>query len=208
MPSVLTIQIYSIGVLILSAVLHEYVHGLVADKLGDPTPRLAGRLTTNPLVHLDWWGSIMLPMFLYLASGGTFMFAYAKPVPFNPYNLRDQRWGVLKVAIAGIVANTLMAVVFGLVIRFLPSLPTNSYIALAIIVQLNLLLAVFNIIPVPPLDGSKVLFTLLPDKYLRFKIWAEQNSTILLLILLAIILFTGILGWVISGLFSLITGVI
>ncbi len=203
----LVIQIYAIAVIILSAVFHEYAHGWVADKLGDPTARLAGRLTLNPLAHLDWWGSIFMPLMLYFLSGGSFMFAYAKPVPFNPFNLRDQKRGVLKVAVAGVVVNLVLAIGFGLVIRFVPQLSAQQYVALAIIVQLNLLLAIFNLIPVPPLDGSKVLFNLLSDKYYRFKLWMEQNSFILIIILLFIIFYTGFLGPLISGLFTLITGV-
>src|SRR6185436_17775023 len=97
-----SLQLYSIAVIILSAVFHEYAHGWVADKLGDPTPGQAGRLTLNPLKHLDMWGSVLMPMFLYFMSGGSFVFAYAKPVPFNPFNLRAQRFGMLKGGIAGV----------------------------------------------------------------------------------------------------------
>ncbi|MFH1111528.1 MAG: site-2 protease family protein [Patescibacteria group bacterium] len=201
------IQIYAIAVIILSAVFHEYAHGWMADKLGDPTPKLAGRLTLNPLAHLDWWGSIFMPLMLYILSGGAFMFAYAKPVPFNPFNLRDQKRGILKVALAGVTVNLVLAVGFGLIIRLVPQLTSQQFLALAIIVQMNLLLAIFNLIPVPPLDGSKVLFNLLSDKYYRLKLWLEQNSFILVIVLLFIIFSTGFIGPLIRGLFTLITGV-
>ena len=200
-----SIQLYSIAVIILSAVFHEYAHGWVADKLGDPTPGQAGRLPLNPLKHLDMWGSVLMPMFLYFMSGGSFVFAYAKPVPFNPFNLRDGRWGILKVGIAGVAVNIILAVGFGLIIRYLPLSDVNL-LALAIIVQLNLLLAIFNLIPIPPLDGSKVLFSLLPDRFFRVRLWMERHSFILVIALLFLIFSTGFIGPVIRGLFWLITG--
>ncbi|MFH1866500.1 MAG: site-2 protease family protein [Patescibacteria group bacterium] len=207
MPDLFIIQVYSIAVIILSAVFHEYAHGWVADRLGDPTPGLAGRLTLNPIAHLDLWGSILMPLFLYFMSGGAFVFAYAKPVPFNPFNLRDQRWGILKVGIAGVVVNLILAVGFGMIIRFVPTLSAINVLALGIIVQLNLLLAIFNIIPIPPLDGSKVLFSLLPDRFFRLKLWMERYSFILLIALLILIFSTGFIGPIIRGLFTLITGI-
>lgn len=205
MPDNSIIQLYSIAVIILSAVFHEYAHGWVADKLGDPTPGQAGRLTLNPLAHLDLWGSVLMPMFLYFMSGGSFVFAYAKPVPFNPFNLRDQRWGILKVGIAGVAVNIILAVGFGLIIRFVQLSYINT-LALAIIVQLNLLLAIFNLIPIPPLDGSKVLFSLLPDKFFRLRLWMERYSFMLVIILLFLIFSTGFISPILRGLFWLITG--
>ena len=200
-----SIQLYSIAVIILSAVFHEYAHGWVADKLGDPTPGQAGRLTLNPLAHLDLWGSVLMPMFLYFMSNGTFVFAYAKPVPFNPFNLRDQRWGILKVGIAGVAVNIIFAGGFCLVIRYVKVSDVNL-LGLAIIFQLNLLLAIFNLIPIPPLDGSKVLFSLLPDKFFRLRLLMERYSFLFIIALLFLIFSTGFIGPILRGAFWLITG--
>jgi len=173
-------------IIIPSAIIHEYAHGWAADQLGDPTARVAGRLTLNPKAHIDMWGTILMPIFLLLISGGSFMFAYAKPVPYNPYNLRSRRWGPALVGAAGPLSNLLLAIIFGILIRVLPVNILNPafFSLLSIIVYANILLAVFNLVPIPPLDGSKVLFALLPDSLNQFKQNLERSGFIILLIFL------------------------
>ncbi len=157
----LEIVIFQIIVLIYSAIIHEYMHGWMAHRLGDNTAKDMGRLTLNPVPHIDPIGSILLP-FILIASGASFVFGWAKPVPYNPYNLRDQKYGGAKVAIAGPMANLIVALAFGLILRFIPfATPEMSYF-IQIIVFINLLLMVFNLVPIPPLDGSKVLMPFLP----------------------------------------------
>jgi len=157
--------IFTIAALIMSVVVHEVSHGYVADILGDGTARFSGRLTLNPLKHLDPIGSFLIPVLSYFSAG--FLFGWAKPVPYNPYNLKNQRWGELMVAAAGPLSNFLIAIVFGLIIRFSSELGINSVAFLSLsasIVFLNIILGVFNLVPIPPLDGSKVLFSILPVK--------------------------------------------
>jgi len=173
-------------IIIPSSIVHEYAHGFVADKLGDPTARHAGRLTLNPLAHIDLYGTILLPLFLLFISGGNFMFAYAKPVPFNPYNLKNPKRDSGLVALAGPVSNLILALIFSLLIKFLPFgfLPMAFFQLLSIIVFANVLLMVFNLVPIPPLDGSKVLFALLPAKYHHVEQQLERSGFIILIIFL------------------------
>lgn len=156
-------QLITIAVLIISIVLHEVAHGYAANWLGDPTARLAGRLTVNPLKHIDPIGSVIIPAMLYLTHAG-FMFGWAKPVPYNPYNLRNQRWGEAFVAFAGPGANFLLAIIFAAIIHAGTVLPLSAaFIDLAsYIVLVNVFLGLFNLIPFPPLDGSKVIEPFLP----------------------------------------------
>lgn len=149
--------------LILSIVLHEVAHGYAANWLGDPTARLAGRLSPNPIVHIDPLGSVIIPALLFITGAG-FIFGWAKPVPYNPYNLRNQKWGEAIVAAAGPATNILLAIIFAVLIRLADPLALSSaFIELAsYIVFINILLAFFNLIPIPPLDGSKILQSLLP----------------------------------------------
>lgn len=157
--------VFTIAALIMSVVVHEVSHGYVADILGDGTARFSGRLTLNPVKHLDPIGSFLIPILSYFSAG--FLFGWAKPVPYNPYNLKNQRWGELMVAAAGPLSNFLIAIVFGLIIRFSSELGINSVAFLSLsasIVFLNIILGVFNLVPIPPLDGSKVLFSILPAK--------------------------------------------
>src|SRR3989338_2639780 len=151
--------IFGLVVLVFSVILHEVAHGHMANWLGDPTARLAGRLTLNPLRHIDPLGSIILPALL-LITHAPILIGYAKPVPYNPYNLRG-KYGEGLVAFAGPGTNILIAVIFGLLIRFSGAqLGPDLINAFALIAYINLLLALFNLIPVPPLDGSKVLSAL------------------------------------------------
>lgn len=156
-------QLAVIVALIFSIVLHEMAHGYAANWLGDPTARLAGRLSPNPLVHIDPIGSVLIPALLLLSNAG-FLFGWAKPVPYNPYNLKNQKWGEALVAAAGPATNILLALIFSVLIRLADPLGLSaSFVSLAgYIVFINILLAFFNMIPVPPLDGSKILGALLP----------------------------------------------
>lgn len=162
----------SLGILIYSAIFHEIAHGWVAYRLGDPTAKLQGRITLNPKSHIDLYMSILLPLLLFIGSGGRFIFGGAKPVPVDPFNLRDGRKDLALVSLVGPLTNLSLAVIASLLIhlifpgaRFVEVI--NSGIIgfiLAQTVYLNLLLAVFNLVPIPPLDGSKVFSLLLPPK--------------------------------------------
>lgn len=171
--------LFFLVVIIPSAIIHEYAHGWMADQLGDPTARYAGRLTLDPRAHIDKWGTILMPLFLFFLTAGRFLFAYAKPVPYNPYNLKDQKLGPVWVALAGPGSNLLLAFVFGLLVRYLPL--SNLTIFLSIIVYANVLLAIFNLVPIPPLDGSKVLYAVLPDSQYQLKVALERYGFVILL---------------------------
>lgn len=188
-------------VLIPSAILHEYMHGYVADRLGDPTAKYAGRLTLDPRVHIDLFGSILLPLALFFTTG--LMFAYAKPVPYNPYNLRNQKWGPVMVAFAGPLSNLFLALVFGLLIQFVPFSESLTFF-LSIIVYVNVVLAVFNLVPIPPLDGSKLLLALLPDSLQNLKQTLERFGFVLLIVF--IFYFSGIISPITDRLFLFFTG--
>lgn len=156
------LTVLSFVVLILSVIAHEVAHGYAADALGDPTARLSGRLTLNPLPHIDLMGSIVIPAFLVF-SGSSMLFGWAKPVPYNPYNLKNRRWGECLVAGAGSATNLFLALLFSLLIRFgAPWLSPGALSLAASIVLVNLFLGLFNLIPFPPLDGFTVLKTALP----------------------------------------------
>ena len=175
--------IFSIILLILSVVVHEVCHGYAALKLGDPTAKYAGRLTLNPLRHLDPIGSVIVPFILSIIPPHM-VFGWAKPVPVNPYNFKNQRWGEVLVAAAGPASNLAVALVFGLVLRFnevFIFLPKSFFVIAASLVFINLLLAVFNLIPIPPLDGSKILFGLLPDRSAQIRNWLERYWFVLFL---------------------------
>jgi Zn-dependent protease len=179
------IMIFVLIILLFSAVIHEIAHGAVANSLGDPTAKLAGRLTLNPLKHIDPIGSVALPLFLFLlySFSGIMgpIIGWAKPVPINPINFKDKRWGVLKVSLAGPFSNILVALFLGILIRLI-SLPIEFENLLSIVVLYNFFLAVFNLMPIPPLDGSWILFSLLPARMEAVKAFLHNYSMIILLV--------------------------
>lgn len=191
-------------VLIFSVILHELAHGSVAYSLGDKTAKYEGRLTLNPLKHLDPFGSVILPMLLII-SHSPILIGWAKPVPVNPYNFKDQKFGNLKVSIAGPLTNFALAIIFGLSIRFFHNiLPISLIEFFGIIVQLNLVLAIFNLVPIPPLDGSWILFHFLSGRLAKVQMFFQQYG---IFILVFFIFFGGpVLGYFINFLFNLIVG--
>lgn len=199
--------------LIISIIIHEVSHGYIAEMLGDPTARLQGRLTLNPIPHIDPIGSVLLPALLVLTPS-PFLFGWAKPVPYNPYNLKNQKWGEAMVAAAGPGVNIVLALVFGLVVRFgIGTLPVSFIALAAIVVYINILLALFNLLPIPPLDGSKLLKALLPFRaamaYGRLESMLMAGGIVGLFLVL--FLFVTMIGPVFQGfvtlVFSLLTGV-
>ena len=175
--------IFQIAILIFSIVIHEVSHGAMANYLGDPTAKYANRLTLNPLNHLDPIGSVLVPFFSIITTG--YGFGWAKPVPVNLYNLRDKKYGSLKVALAGPAANLAVALIFGLMLRFsLSFIPASLASTFAFIVSINLLLAIFNLLPIPPLDGSHILFTFLPSSMQGLKIFLSQFGFFILIFLI------------------------
>ncbi len=183
--------------------IHEISHGLMALYFGDRTAEYAGRLTLNPLKHIDLFGSIIVPFFLWI-SGAGFMMGWAKPVPYNPYNLRNRKLGEIMVALAGPFSNFIVALIFGLLIRFFP-LPEQLTAVLVFVVLVNITLGLFNLIPIPPLDGSKILFSIIPvGERLIFSPQAQRYG--LLIIIAAVIFLPDFISPVIWSIFGFITG--
>lgn len=199
------LTIFSIIILIFSIIVHELAHGFMADYLGDPTARLQGRLTLNPIKHIDPVGSIVVPLITSLSG---FTFGWAKPVEYNPYNLKNKRKGEFLIALAGPLSNISIALIFGTIIRFSSSGLSNltPFIEFcAYIVVINLVLAIFNLIPLPPLDGSKLLFAWLPSQYGRFRLVMEAYAPIFVLV--TIFVLWRIVSPLVSIVFRLFTGI-
>lgn len=197
-------------ILIMSAVVHEVCHGLAAFWLGDPTAKHAGRLTLNPLKHLDPFGSFLLPLLL-IVFRSPIIFGSAKPVPYNPYNLRNQKYGPAIVGAAGPLSNIFVALIFGIALRIsmILGIVSGNEVALVfkgifgmggilgvgagavaiiftVVIVINILLAIFNLIPFPPLDGSKLLFAFLPIRE-ETKLYLEQFGFMFLLIFIVLL---------------------
>lgn len=175
-----SLLIFSIVALIFSVIVHEVSHGYAAEWQGDPTPRAQKRLTLNPIPHLDIFGSIIVPVILVL-SGAGFIMGWAKPVQFNPTYFRNKVWGPVLVALAGPLANITIAVLISLVLRFVPAQPQFFELATTV-VYINLLLAVFNLLPIPPLDGHYLLFAALPKGSERIKYFLTKYGIVLFLL--------------------------
>jgi len=202
------IIIFQIAILLFSVVIHEVSHGFMAEHFGDNTARKMGRLTLNPIKHLDPVGSILVPA--VLASLGGIVFGWAKPVPYDPRNLKNPERESAFIAFAGPASNLAIAVVFGILFRALvgSSLIAGSVTAIvtlfSFIIQINIALAVFNLVPIPPLDGSKIFFPLLPRSADKIRIVLERYG---FFILLAFIFFGFDFLFPIMGfLFRVITG--
>ena len=197
--------LFQLLVLLFSVVIHEVAHGLVAEKLGDPTARLAGRLTLNPLKHLDFFGSFFLPLILFTLQS-SIIFGWAKPVPYNPLLLvKDLRYGPLKVALAGPISNIFLAIFFGLFLRLSQSIISETMASLfSFIVFINIFLAVFNLLPLPPLDGSKIFTVVLPRKY----VWELERFSFygIFIVFLFIFFFSRIIFNIAAFIFYLIVG--
>lgn len=204
-------DVLALVILIFSIIVHEVAHGYAANALGDPTARLAGRLTLNPIQHIDLMGSIVIPVLL-IFSGSSILFGWAKPVPYNPYNLKNQRWGEALVAIAGSATNLLLAVIFGLIARFGLSIGLNEQmITLAVIITFtNLFLGLFNLIPFPPLDGFTALRAALPWRLSSGLIRVEHQvrgagvvSLVIFLLIFSLVLagpFSSLVIWILGHL--------
>ncbi len=186
------INILLICILFLSVVLHEYSHGWVAYRLGDITPQISGRLTLNPIAHIDIFGTILLPIALLLMSGGNFTFGYAKPVPINPNNFKNPKKDMMWVGLSGPVTNIVLALVFIGIVKsgvFVDPLYTVFLYGIFI----NLILALFNLIPVPPLDGSRVVASFLSYRQAYQYLKLERFG----FLIIALLVFSRILHWLI-----------
>ncbi len=180
----IVVLIFQLAVLIFSVIIHEVSHGVAALRLGDTTARDMGRLTLNPLKHLDPFGSIILPISLFLLSNGAFVIGWAKPVPYNPYNLRNPRAGAGIIGAVGPLSNILVAGIFSVILRLLlmPAGMQALIIPVSYIIGTNILLAVFNLVPLPPLDGSNILFALLPSRWQGFQVFLNRYGFFILIL--------------------------
>ncbi len=197
-------SIFILFVVFFSMSIHELFHGLLAFKLGDPTAKIEGRLTLNPLKHIDPFGTIFLPLFLWVLTFGEGpIFGFAKPVPVNPLLLKDQKWGMLKVALAGPLSNLIVGISFAFFARFLPQ--NSTLFSLFYLISIyNFIFAFFNLFPVYPLDGFYIFSKLLPERFYKIKIFLAQYGILLLLLILVFGL--NIVYFFSEFLFSLISG--
>jgi len=206
----LILILFYFGILVYSIILHEVAHGVMALWLGDKTAKYAGRITANPIKHIDLWMTIIVPLLMFAMTAGRFAFGGAKPVPYNPYNLRNQKWGPAMVGLAGPASNILVALMAALLAKIIAvpmaikidiinniqlanwsavaavtagSIGSIIFVLSVMIIFWNILLAVFNLIPIPPLDGSKLLFFIFPIRR-ETEAFLEQFGFIILLFFL------------------------
>ena len=203
--------------ILIAIILHEVSHGFVANKLGDPTAKMMGRLTLNPAAHIDLFGTILMPLFLLVSTGGQFVFGYAKPVPINPHNFRNPKRDMAISAAGGPLMNLLIALVSVIILKYLiiPAADGASEEVIVKIIkpmgmmlnasiQINIVLAAFNLIPIPPLDGGRVLMGFLPDSQAHLLGKVEPFGMIIVLVLVV----TGMASVVITPLIKLLLGLI
>lgn len=203
--------------ILVAIILHEVAHGFVASKLGDPTAKMLGRLTLNPVAHIDLFGTILMPVLLFIFTNGQFVFGYAKPVPINPNNFKNPKRDMAISAAGGPVTNIVLAVLSALLIKY-AVIPASGFVSdevaarvikplvmmLTASVNINIILASFNLIPIPPLDGGRVLVGLLPHKQAVALGKVEPFGMIIVLILVA----TGVASYIIMPLIRLFLGLI
>ncbi|MBM3252662.1 MAG: site-2 protease family protein [Candidatus Omnitrophica bacterium] len=180
----LNILFASLPIFLFAIIIHEYSHGLVAYLLGDPTPKLYGRLTLNPLYHIDIFGTLILP-FILIISHSPVVFGWAKPVPINSLNFKHPKRDIIWVGLSGPLANLFIAIFFTLLLKLNLAFLNNAIIFIInLTIFINLVLAIFNLFPIPPLDGSKIIFGILPERFSKFLLAIEPYGFIILIVLL------------------------
>jgi len=195
----------SFSLLLIAMTVHEFAHGLVAYKLGDSTARLSGRLTLNPLAHIDPFWTVLLPLVLFLSSSGQFVFGAAKPVPINYQALNNPKRDIIWIGLSGPLANLILAFIIAQVLKFI-YLPAPAVYLLLNLLFINVVLALFNLIPIPPLDGSRILMGLLPEGLARQYISLERYGFIILFAFIWLGVFERFL-WPMVGLVVRLMGV-
>jgi len=191
------------GFLVVSMTIHEFAHGWIAYKLGDKTAKYSGRLTLNPLAHIDPVWTFLIPLVLFINSGGRFIFGAAKPIPVNYWALRNPKMGLIWVGASGPAANLILAIVLSILWKFLPSSEIIGFI-FGNLISINVVLGVFNLIPIPPLDGSRIVMGLLPNELSVQYARIEPYGFIILIALM----FMGIINVIILPIINAVLSVL